>query len=75
MHRHHPALEGEVRSVLQFGGEAARGGADGAAAAGAAARRDPPDLSARSAAGEVRPSGAPFVRALLLWPQNISLIP
>lgn len=55
VHRHHPAFEREIRSGLQFGGEAARG-ADGAAADGAAAQRDPANLPSRLAAGEVRPS-------------------
>lgn len=55
VHRHYPAFEREIRSGLQFGGEAARG-ADGAAADGAAAQRDPANLPARFAAGEVRPS-------------------
>lgn len=75
MHRHHPAFEREIRSMLQFGGETARG-ADGAAAGGALTRRDPPNLSPRFAAGEVRPSRACLlVRVLLLRQQNINVIP
>lgn len=54
VYRLHPTSEGEIRAGLQPGGEAA-GGADGAPAGGASAQRDPPHLSARRPAREVRP--------------------
>lgn len=65
VYRHHPAFEREIRSMLQLGGETARG-AVGPAAGGAAAQRDPPNLSSSFAAGEVRLSRAGlFVGSLL----------
>lgn len=73
MHRHHPAFEREIRPRLQSGGEAARG-ADGAAAGRAVARGDPPDISSRFAAGEVRPSGARLFLRILLRFQSKFLV-